>query len=232
MEFEIKIPNREYQEFVDHGEIWLQNKLKGKLDVIFDVGCNMGHWSTMAKYFNPDSEIHMFELSPTTYKSMITTTTIQPNVFANGFGLSDNTELLPFYNNSYSPMATAVTQGSNHSLDYGITVTGDDYVLSRKIDKIDFLKIDVEGWEGNVMKGFKSTLESKKIKIIQFEYTYMCVLTKWLLIDSYKFLEPYGYKLGKLHNGHIEFHDYGLIDETFQGPEYVAILENEMDLLE
>jgi hypothetical protein len=51
-----------------------------------------------------------------------------------------------------------------------------------------------------------------------------------MLIDSYNFLEPLGFKLGKLKQDSIEFHDYTLIDEDFKGPEYVAVHQNSWHL--
>jgi hypothetical protein len=47
-----------------------------------------------------------------------------------------------------------------------------------------------------------------------------------MLIDSYKFFEPLGFKLGRLKPDHIQFHDYSLLDEDFKGPEYIAVHES------
>ena len=77
-----------------------------------------------------------------------------------------------------------------------------------------------------MFKGFENTFKQGKVKVIQFEYSFICVLTKWMLIDSYKYLEPLGFKLGRLKRDSIEFHDYSLTDENFIGPDYIAVHES------
>ena len=47
-------------------------------------------------------------------------------------------------------------------------ITGLDYCNINNINKIDFLKIDVEGMETRVLRGFGDIL--KNVKYIQFEY--------------------------------------------------------------
>ena len=55
-----------------------------------------------------------------------------------------------------------------------------DYILENKIPKIDFLKIDTEGYEFNVLLGLKNDL--KIAKLIMFEHHYHN-----MLIKNYKF---------------------------------------------
>lgn len=220
-------------EFTQHGEVWLQEKFSGKFKTIFDVGCNIGEWSRMARSFHPNAEIHQFELSSSTYRKMLSNIDIDSKMFPNSFGLSDRTGTIPFkYKPSYDAVSSSVMdlRLDDSEIRTGFVYTGDDYVGSRRIDQIDFLKIDTEGNEGNVFRGFEKTIAAGKVKIIQFEYGFICVLTKWMLIDSYRFLTPYGYKLGKLKNGSIEFHDYSLTDENFIGPDYVAVHSSVWDM--
>tara|TARA_B100000963_G_scaffold319305_1_gene301078 strand:+ start:282 stop:1007 length:726 start_codon:yes stop_codon:yes gene_type:complete len=64
-------------------------------------------------------------------------------------------------------------------------ITLDDYLERKKIKNIDFLKIDTEGYEFEVIKGVKKNL--KKIKIILFEHHYDDMIKK-------------GYKFGDIHS--------------------------------
>jgi hypothetical protein len=110
-------------------------------------------------------------------------------------------------------------------------VDGDNYCKSRKVDSIDFLKIDTEGHEYQVLLGFKEMLTNKKIRIIQFEYGYANVLTKDLLVDFYRLLGPLGYSIGKLSPDGVDFKTYGLLDEDFKGPNYVAVLNEHVEVI-
>lgn len=217
------------KEFIEHGETWLQQRFANKFDTIFDVGSNIGEWSRMVRKYQPNAHIHQFEVVPETYREMLSNVPIDNKMYPNGFGLSDYNGTMDIkYKPEYSAVSTSIMdlRLDNSELRTGLVIKGDDYVKSRNIDKIDFLKIDVEGAEEKVFKGFEKTLDEGKIKIIQFEYGLICVLTKWLLIDSYKFLIPKGFTIGKLKNGSIEFKDYTLPDETFIGPDYIAVHES------
>jgi FkbM family methyltransferase len=49
--------------------------------------------------------------------------------------------------------------------------TVDEFCRLNHIDCIDLLKIDVEGYELNVLKGAKGMLNSRRVRFIQFEFT-------------------------------------------------------------
>lgn len=223
--------SREYalSEFEEHGETWIQKRFAGRFKTIFDVGANMGEWTRMTRSFHPDAEIHMFEIVPETYHKMLNNIEIDSKMIPNSFGLLDKSGPVPMkHKTTYDSLSTIVTDlRLDDSIPItGLAFTGDEYVESRRIETIDYLKIDTEGAEGKVFKGFENTLKQGKVKMIQFEYSFVCVLTKWMLIDSYKFLEPLGFKLGRLHKDYIEFHEYTLLDENFKGPEYIAVHES------
>lgn len=215
-------------EFDQHGETWLQQRMAGQFNTIFDVGSNIGEWTRMARTTHPDADIHTFEIMPDTYRRMLSNIPIDSKIFPNSFGLSDTSGTVDLrYKSDYDAVTTSVLslQLDDSVIRTGLVFTGDQYVQSRDINQIDYLKIDTEGSEEKVFKGFEQTFKQNKIKMLQFEYTHICVLTKWLLIDSYKFLTPLGFKLGRLHKDHIEFHDYTLLKEDFIGPDYVAVHE-------
>jgi FkbM family methyltransferase len=233
----VAIYDREYArgEFIEHGEYWLQNHLRDKLNTIFDVGSNIGEWTRMAREMNPLSEIHTFEVVPNTYRKFLKNIFIDERLVPNGFGLSNEFGVMRIkWRKDYDAVSTFVEKlrvDNSEWIDC-LVVPGDSYVQSRNIEYIDFLKIDTEGAEGLVLKGFEETLKQNKVGIIQFEYGLAAILTKWLLVDAYEYLTPFGFKLGKLTKNGIEFHEYALYHETFNGPDYVAVHESKMHLFQ
>jgi len=221
-------------EFRIHGQEWLLKRLSSELDlkVVFDVGSNIGEWSRMVRQIYPNGEIHSFEMVPEAYSKLLSNEFTHTNFYPNLFALGDKTGVIPYmYKPNWSVLSSTLTnldtengEGSNEKRN-AICLRGDDYVISRNIDHIDFLKIDTEGAEGRVMKGFENTFRQGKVRIIEFEYSFGNILDNWLLKDSYEFLEPYGFKIGKLLQDHIEFSDYGLIMEDFKGPDMIAVHE-------
>jgi len=84
--------------------------------------------------------------------------------------------------------------------------TLDLFSEKHKIKKIDLLKIDTEGHEYHVMAGAKKLLKKGQVRIVQFEFNEMNVMSRTFLSDFYQLLpnhdfyrlNPYGlYPLGE-----------------------------------
>ena len=67
----------------------------------------------------------------------------------------------------------------------------DEYIQKNNIKSIDFLKIDTEGFEFNVIKGFGD--EIQKVKVIQFEYGGTFIDSGDKLKDIVEYLARYGF---------------------------------------
>ena len=83
------------------------------------------------------------------------------------------------------------------------TTTIDDYCSDNNIDKIDVLKIDVEGYEYNVLQGARKMLESHSIEMIIFEISRQINQTvggSEKMIDE---LEKEGYFFYDCHNNRV-----------------------------
>ena len=69
--------------------------------------------------------------------------------------------------------------------------TASSYIEEHNIENIDFLKIDTEGFELNVLHGFKDHI--KKVKIIQFEYGGTFLDSKVKLLDVVNYLKQFNF---------------------------------------
>ena len=96
---------------------------------------------------------------------------------------------------------------------------------------IDFLKIDTEGHEFHVLKGFEQSLDAGLINVIQFEYGKVNVLSRALLYDYYQFFEKKGYVVGKIFPHFVRFKPYEYFDENFIGPNFVAVKKSRADII-
>lgn len=93
------------------------------------------------------------------------------------------------------------------------------------------MKIDIKGMEDRVLRGFSRLLASGAIKIIQFEYGYANVLTKFLLKDFHEYLKPYDMVIGKIYPTYVDFRDYQLVHENFLGPNFLAVHSTQKDVI-
>jgi len=232
--------NTEYAtwEFLLHGEYQMMQKLAHvPLPMIFDVGCNIGEWTRMARSFQPASQIHMFEIMPATFQKLLRNNVLDPTTYPNSFGLSNDIKQIPVkYVPNNDRVSTTVLEQEHHDsmIKNAYVVTGDSYCQNQPatIEYIDFLKIDSEGHEYEVLQGFMGMLSQQRIGCIQFEYGNLNILTKHLLIDFSKMLVPLGYVLGKITPARVNFKDYHLLDEDFRGPDYMAVHISRTDIID
>lgn len=136
-----------------------------------DIGANVGnHAIHLAKAcdklycFEPnDSVANVFSSALNSKKS---------NIKLYRFGLSDRDETLRFYENSGNLGASSFEKehNKNECTEKRLNVrSGDAVVKELDISNIDFIKIDVEGFEKEVLSGLRNTIKDNN-PIIDFEY--------------------------------------------------------------
>ena len=226
-----------------NGEQWMLQRLgRFGFSTIFDVGANVGDWAVPAVEANPKATVHAFEIMDATYEKLVARTTrFGPRIIANKFGLFDRDgEIEVFYApDPGSHVHTSIFERSHEIVESRSYVAtkmpvrrGDLYLKSVGLDRIDLLKIDVEGAEWQVLMGFAELLERKGVDVIQFEYGKCTILARHWLQDFYTLLEPRGYVLGKLMPDEVQFKPYAVADENFIGPNYVACRRERADIIE
>lgn len=236
----IRLIYRPYQRYISYingennpdmhsnGELrWLKEVLPN-CQTVFDVGANIGSWTALALENNPNLKIHCFEPSKTTYK-VLALQKFTESVFLNELGLGATPGEIPLYifgndgemNSIHQRevFSSANTQTESITLD-----TLDDYCQRLQIEQIDLLKIDVEGYELDVLKGAQEMLKQSRIQRIQFEYggTYLDAHIE--LKDMFELLTSYGYQLYKVYPNEVRLVDrYNQEMENFQYQNWVAL---------
>lgn len=204
---------------------------------IFDVGANEGEWSMMARKLFPDCTIHAFEIVPSTFEILEEKTAPDPEIVANCIGLSDDAGKVTInLSSSCSTIATAnkIDGMAFHDTVYDQTIelsvtTGMLYLEQNKISQIDLLKIDVEGMDLRVLKGFGESINF--VRMIQFEYGVFNISSRDLLVDFFNLLRDRGFVIGKIFPNFVYFFEYHFSHEDFGGHNYVAVKKSELELI-
>ncbi len=235
--------NKQY-EVTLNGEAALLAKLAAfRPQVVLDVGANVGDWSLAALRHLPEATVHAFEIAPTTAADLARNTAEAGGRFVlNRVGLSDHEGEIEIFR---SPESSTATSTLRHALavgeaEHGIrtvltetarVTTGDAYLRAQGIDRVDLLKIDVEGAEPAVLAGFAGAFARQAITLVQFEYGPLNLATRHMLADFHAFFEAHGYLLGKLLPEGVAFKPYETTDEDFVGPNYIACPAARTDLV-
>ena len=220
-------------DFNTNGENWLWSRLAAiKMDFIFDVGANVGEWSIGASKKLKPKKLFAFEPIPHTYE-MLTKNIGDLEVFPQKIALSNFTgELEMNFSTEKSYLSSSISNVGNPSFQRAIckVQTGDEFCNIFNIGIINFLKIDTEGNDFKVLKGFEGKIRSNEIRLIQFEYGPFSIVSKDLLKDFYDFLNQYGYIIGKIYPDHIDFRDYHIHSENFILSNFIAIKKSDFEI--
>jgi len=152
-------------------KVFLNNIKKG--DTIIDAGANIGEFSIIAaKKIGTDGNLISIEPLKQTSKWL------QKNLLLNNFhnhvvlesAVGRKTEVRTLFKKNESAgmgLLDPVIDGEKLVESSKINVkTVDDILSSRKINQVNMLKIDVEGFEYDVLLGCKKSFEDKKIEKI------------------------------------------------------------------
>ncbi len=215
--------------FRQSGEIpFLKKMIKGKKNpVLLDVGANVGEWSREAFKINPTSTIYAFEPNPRSFKQLSTIPCLKAYPFAIG-SEAGQTKLYLRKDQPTSPLASlnkeAIIRLNREVEEIEVPVmTLDDFIDQEKLQEIHLLKIDVEGYEYEVLKGCQQSIQTGIIQTIQFEFNEMNVFTRTFFRDFQKLLSNFKfYRL--LPNDMIPIRNYdSYLTEIFAYQNIVAI---------
>ena len=146
---------------------------------MFDVGANVGHYSKALYSAFPKAQIVAFEPVPRTFE-VLRATLVTTTVKCCSMGLSDaeGEAIIYDYDQANGSEHASFFPGVRKDLHRAKTIketnisltTLDAYCCAASILAIDFLKIDTEGNELNVLKGSQAMIQKNAIRAIQFEF--------------------------------------------------------------
>lgn len=156
----------------------MENCLKASAgkSLAIDVGANIGFF-TVALSSLGYSQVHSFEPIPQTFevlKSNIINNGLSEGVFLNRLAIGDLKGTIDFEVFDKSPAINRMIPSNgkeyrSRKVQRVPTLTLDEYCARHNINKIDFLKIDVEGMEPLVIEGAKDIFKKRQASKILLE---------------------------------------------------------------
>ena len=146
-------------------------------DTVFDIGANIGaHTLHFARLAGPSGRVFAFE--PTDYATakLRSNLALNPDLVGvkveQSFLVADATEPLPATVAARWPVANVHSDldvdhfGKPEKLTFASAITADDYCDGAGIARLDFVKIDVDGYEYPVLRGFHRYLTRFRPRIL------------------------------------------------------------------
>lgn len=134
-------------------------------DIIVDCGANIGLFTGLASRKTPNGKVYSFEPVQEVRDMLIKTSEYYNNVVVIDMALSDSEGTIDMTYDSCNCMGGCIVQNKKEG---NLTVrvdTIDHFVEENHIEKVDFIKADIEGAERNMLRGAKNTLKKYAPKI-------------------------------------------------------------------
>lgn len=222
---------------LESGEANILHKYISDGQIIFDVGAHVGDWTKEASKAASGLEIHLFEPNPSAYQELLKNLNYIPNqnkLIPQNLGLSCREGTKVFYHYKSLPVLStlyrrvAVEQQGLESPEVFtiLNTTLDQYCKRQKIRRINYLKIDVEGAELDVLLGAEALLKAGRIDYIQFEYGGTYLDSKKTLKQAFEYLHKFRYALFKIENNSLKYKPiFEQPDENYEYSNYLAVNE-------
>jgi FkbM family methyltransferase len=180
-------------------------------DTVLDIGANIGCTSLL--FGSRASKVYSFEPSPTTYRWLVEN--VQRAKLNNvepinlGLGKEAGTFELTFAPNNRSGgfVSNLTSASEGHQVERITIARGDDFIREHQIAKVDFIKIDVEGFEQSVIEGLAATI-ARDQPIVALELNHWCLnaFQRTSVPDFFDFLRgvfPYLYAVDMRYTSNL-----------------------------
>ncbi len=223
---------------MNNGEL-LMMKLIQSGDFVFDIGGNIGGWSLNVLSLQPSALVYSFEPEPSLFSILESNLRgFQVKLYNIGLSSEVGTSTFYFYP-KYPGLSTLhrrpeVENTLNMSPEiFDVTLDRLDLFCDREsISHINFMKIDTEGNELNVLLGAKKLLKNQMIDFIQFEYGGCYLDSKSTLEEVFVYLTSFGYTLHRITPfGLIKIDQWRKELESFEYCNYLAVRNSDDSLL-
>jgi FkbM family methyltransferase len=181
-----------------------------KGDVIFDLGANVGYYALLAaSKVGNQGKVYSFEPSKDNYAKLLENVKLNhfSNIVLNQLAVSDQKGETFLYSNSRENdgMKSFVKHFFDHSRMQKVQITSlDDYVQENGIQRVDFIKCDIEGAEILAFKGGKQLLTSSEAPHLLFEVNAPSLIKLGFSdIELQKLLFEYKYQLYEICEGKL-----------------------------
>jgi FkbM family methyltransferase len=180
-------------------------------DTVLDVGANIGCTSLL--FGDLARKVYSFEPSPTTHRWLVENVqranlnNVEPINL--GLGKEAGTFELTFAPNNRSGgfVSNLTSASEGHQVEQITIAKGDDFIGEHQIAQVDFIKIDVEGFEQSVIEGLAATI-ARDQPIVALELNHWCLnaFQRTSVPDFFDFLRsvfPYLYAVDMRYTSNL-----------------------------
>ena len=185
-----------------------RNVIQNEKPLIFDIGANIGQTAVKYRNYFPDAIIHSFEPVPELYRILSSKAKKSWNIYAYPLALGDFVGKAKFYvseiftnqpsasSSLLAPkehLACAPHVSFKQEIEVNVT-TIDAWAADHGVDAIDFMWLDMQGYELNALMAAPRILKTVSVILTEVEFV-EAYEGQYLYADVKEFLEQQGFTL-------------------------------------
>jgi FkbM family methyltransferase len=200
--------------------------------IFIDIGAHVGDYTNEILRRYPNINAFLFEPQSAHKTTLENAYSKMPNVKINSCALSNNDgKQSLYYDKEGSVLASLTNRRLEH---FNVNMNNSETVDIKRFDTfwkttnynehtiIDYVKIDVEGWELSVLQGFGELINN--MRVIQFEFGGSNIDTRTFFQDFWYFFKGLNFALYRITpNGILPMREYSEHDEFFSTTNYIAV---------
>ena len=189
-----------------HGHDWYDIRKSGcPIETVFDVGANVGQTVQKFRAAFPHASIYSFEPVRALFQELNKSVSGDQHVQCFQVALGSAPGIGKIYLTDQPTMNSLIEPEHSRGVEEVQITTVDSFCATHRIERIDLLKVDTEGFDLEVLKGAASLLSSGRVAFALVEVGFHPDDTCHVLFDHVReFLMPYG------------FHVYGFYDQNLE----------------
>lgn len=205
-----KITYKAFKEKQDSFEISLMKKYIKPNDTVLDIGANIGFYAEiLSEIVGEKGKVHCFEPDTINFKHLKDRCQKLTNVQINNKAVSDKTEVIKIYTSKQLNVDHRTYKPDDYDQEIDIdAIAVDDYLFSpfnsAQGDKeINFIKMDIQGFEMSAIKGMTKTLQSPHLKLLSEFWPYGMHKAGTSVLEYYIFLKQNNFYIYLIENNQL-----------------------------
>lgn len=156
---------------------WLVNE---RIGTVLDIGANRGQFTSRIRSLLPDAQIYAFEPVKSCFQVLKRTMRGVPGSACFNVALGEESGSRTIYRNDFTPSSSMLPMDERHKVAFPATRNDREEIVEvRRLDDVAnslnltdniLIKVDVQGFEGPVIRGGEKTVRRSKIVIVETSF--------------------------------------------------------------
>jgi FkbM family methyltransferase len=212
-----KLTYKSFKEKQDAFEISLMKKYIKAEDTVLDIGANIGFYAEiLSGIVGENGKVHCFEPDTTNFKHLQNRCEKLTNVKINNKAVSEKTEVIKIYTSKQLNVDHRTYKPDDYDQEIDINaISIDEYLFppfdsiqvdstSAQPDKeINFIKMDIQGFEMSAVKGMTKTLQSPNLKMLSEFWPYGMRKAGTSVLEYFHFLKQNHFYIYLIDNNQL-----------------------------